>query len=579
MDSERFDALTKSLAASTSRRGVLKIALGAALGGLFGSRFAPPSNAAGRTSVGLTNGSSQPVDVYVTLKGNDTCTADVTQIAGWGVAKTTDALHGKVTLQPGATLPAFDGGSTCFAATISFGSLPLNCPTAAFPCATNLMEFFVNGPGKNDDLDISEVAGANSKIQVSLSGGSWWDGFNRIPGDTFGTDGTLARQSPLALPGVYPWGCDNCTIRCQPGQDYCAKNGSPNNLQGACNAKANCDIVPMSGGSAGGTVTISYMGPSACNPPAANCGALNNPCCGGTGGSAGTCNSGLVCNPGGICQKDVGACPGKTCSSDPTCVTCGSAGTTCCAPPSQCQTCGIAKAPCCPSSSIVNPCTDGNICVNNTCAPCGAGGQPCCTGSMCGTGFVCGNNTCSACGAGGQPCCAGNTCASDLFVCVSSTNMCQACGAATQPCCAGNTCPRGGTCQGGQCVVGAQAAASSPSASACGLLGQPCCAGNTCTDRTNLCVGGTCLACGGPSQPCCLGNVCASGTCNNGKCADPTAASCGAVGQPCCLPGNTCDSSANTCIGGLCMPATKPAASAGALVPGTGDWVFPNMHP
>jgi hypothetical protein len=591
---ERFDALAKSLGSSTSRRGILKIALAAAAGGLLSGRFGrAQAQSSGRTSVGLTNTSGGPVDVYVTVKGTalDGCVGDVTKIPNWNLVATgSDNLRGKVTLANGQSLPAYDGGSTCFAATISFGSPPLNCPTADFPCATNLAEFNVNGKG-NDDLDISEVSGANAKIQYSLSGGSWWDGFNPVPNNTFGTDGTLVRSAPLDAPGVYPWGCDNCIVRCQPGQDFCSQNGHPNNMQGPCNAKANCDVVPPGGGHAGGTVTITYLGASVCNPPAAQCGKQNNPCCGGTGGTGGTCEGTLICNPGGICQSDVGTCPGKTCQAEPTCVTCGSAGTKCCAPPNtkdtprQCETCGINGSPCCPQSQAVNPCTNGNVCGSDKmCHPCGAGGQPCCTpNNSCSdpTKFICQSGTCNVCGAGGQPCCANNTCASASFVCQSG--MCLACGAVGQPCCAGNACPQSGTCNSsGQCAVSATAGSGAvPSAGAggaanvtCGTTGQPCCANNACTIGQSVCVAGACVACGGRNQPCCDGNLCTSGLpCNNGKCGDPTAASCGGIGQPCCIPGNTCDSSANVCVGGLCTPRTLGTGPNSAP-----DWIFPNMH-
>jgi hypothetical protein len=133
---ERFDALAKSLGSSTSRRGILKIALAAAAGGLLSGRFGrAQAQSSGRTSVGLTNTSGGPVDVYVTVKGTalDGCVGDVTKIPNWNLVATgSDNLRGKVTLANGQSLPAYDGGSTCFAATISFGSPPLNAQQRIF---------------------------------------------------------------------------------------------------------------------------------------------------------------------------------------------------------------------------------------------------------------------------------------------------------------------------------------------------------------------------------------------------------------------------------------------------------------
>src|SRR4051794_30199061 len=81
MNPERFDDLARALAASTSRRGALKVLAGAAIGGFSaafaGSRGRASAQIGSQTAMKVTNASGSDVRAYITLGIPPGCVSSV----------------------------------------------------------------------------------------------------------------------------------------------------------------------------------------------------------------------------------------------------------------------------------------------------------------------------------------------------------------------------------------------------------------------------------------------------------------------------------------------------------------------
>jgi hypothetical protein len=210
---------------------------------------------AGQTTLKLTNGSGANVKVYLTLGAVKGCVQDVNAISfvthphglqGWFVLEKTAS----VTYTP----PQGQGISGTFA----FGSPPLNCPTTEFPNGTNLAEFTLNngfqGPGAQETIDISCVAGANALIAFAMADGGTWNAGGTQPDVSRFANKPLGQNTGLV--GVYPCGCDNCTSRNNPPQTTCPAAPPPPAYE-ECKAKPICNVQRDAGGS-GGTVEVIF---------------------------------------------------------------------------------------------------------------------------------------------------------------------------------------------------------------------------------------------------------------------------------------------------------------------------------
>ncbi len=252
-----------------------------------------------------------------------------------------------------------------------------------------------------------------------------------------------------------------------------------------------------------------------CSP----CGAVNEPCCGSSCPTSGTCNGGGICSTG--------------------------------------TTCGGASQPCCGAL-----CDNGYACVENTCTLCGVSGKPCCAasdpgGECSGTTLVCDStNTCSPCGDGSkaQACCPSSTpCNAPFDYACDDTNHCSACGTSSLQCCSGaaDYCASTLVCGG------------DATCDPCGGQDQACCADGMC-NSSFVCGGPTCVPCGGPGDLCCEsqppctpGYFCGQGHCQMNFLMDMSIPMCGMSGQPCCAgvctSGNPCIVPPGVCT---CSPAS-----------------------
>jgi hypothetical protein len=299
--------------------------------------------------------------------------------------------------------------------------------------------------------------------------------------------GCTATGQPCCAGGV----CDGATcVRCgQSGDPCCA--GS------VCNSGLVCNGVTCQPCGAVDEVCC-HLPDQPCQPasfcvgtppPAgggtdhcAACGALSQPCCGGS------------CNVGGL-----------GCDSNNNCNPCGSP----------------AGAACCSGS-----CASGYQCVSGYCNPCGQmQGSACCSDNSCSGGLVCWSGFCDLpdmarqgdmatngnCGNHNQMCCTGgapvcnNT---DWLMCTGPGPTCQ-CGALNQNCCEdGMPCMPplvcGGVTKPRFCVMGDMATSACNSlgmqGDMCCYLGTPqacaptftCCMMASCTGSLGMVIGGQC---------------------------------------------------------------------------------------
>jgi hypothetical protein len=209
-----------------------------------------------QTALELTNGTDKGVQVYLTLGATPGCiqnvadipfvTTVVNKLQGWF----TLASQGSVSYTP----PAGVGVNGNFA----FGTPPINCPTDQYPNGVNLAEFILNngfqGPGAQETIDISAVAGVNSYLKFSMTGGGVWNAGQTEPSVTeFENKGLKENCGQV---GVYPYGCDNCTQRASPPE--CSGPPTPPPY-GDCQSAPICN-VQRDASTSGGTVSVTFKG-------------------------------------------------------------------------------------------------------------------------------------------------------------------------------------------------------------------------------------------------------------------------------------------------------------------------------
>jgi hypothetical protein len=397
-----------------------------------------------------------------------------------------------------------------------------------------------------------------------------------------------------------------CTTgACNEGSNACEPQAA--NEGGPCNDTAFCTVgETCSGGVCGGGA------PRDCSAQDGQCttGVCNegsNACEAQPANEGGTCDDGLFCTVGDVC--DNGTCSGSTlrdCSSlDTTCTNgvCNEAS-------DACQPQPVNNGGTCNDGQF---CTVGDVCSNGTCAgptprdcsafdgTCTSGvcnettdacqaapaneGGTCDDGQFCTVGDACDNGMCvgptprdcsaqtsacatGVCNEGANACQAqaaneGGGCPDDGILCtlvVCDTGACvhpfRTAGAGCddgQFCTATDTCNGMGTCvgTGDPCAAGAECAAT------CNEAADSCFAPSTvpCADEGNVCTDDLCNgagACGHPANtaPCDDGLFCnGADVCNAGACTH--------AGDPCAARAecaNTCNETADDCI----TPANTP---------------------
>lgn len=189
------------------------------------------------TTLIVENKNKHPIDVYLSLGAvPDKDTSKWIQNVHGIFGITQFGVSGKFTLQPNEKLKYTPPAQKALQGNICFGRKPINCPSG-----TTLVEFCINNQFTVNDAqetcEISCVAGVSFLTSVEFKGGGVWsanltglDTIKMIHNDLIG------RNS--GLPGVYPYGCDNCTASFNPPKCTKGKNEKPQK-QAICNIQRN----------------------------------------------------------------------------------------------------------------------------------------------------------------------------------------------------------------------------------------------------------------------------------------------------------------------------------------------------
>jgi len=296
-----------------------------------------------------------------------------------------------------------------------------------------------------------------------------------------------------------------------------------------------------------------------------------------------TCNDGLVCTTGDICN-DSGACVGQI---EPAGSPCDDGNS--CTGPDLCDAAGACVSQ--GESAPGTPCDDGSECtLDDVCVSTASGGVSCQgVAKTCDDGDRCTRDTCDPatgdCGAAPIDCDDGNACTIDA--CDPATGACTR-GFADGPCSDGNFCTTGDTCSGGNCIGTTRdctdgvtcttdvcvndpnACRHVPVPSQCddhnpctldtcdavaGCVSTPVADGTSCDTngtgdcRIEECSGGQCVVAqvAPPGQPCDDNNPCTTAdVCGSGGVCS---------GQPACNDGNPCTADACDPVTGACTNA------------------------
>lgn len=191
------------------------------------------------TKLFVVNQTNDSVLVYLTL-GSDT--HYVTDVFGvFGI--TTNGLQGSFVMYPNDTLSYQSPCGRGFNGNITFGTPPVNCPdTNSFPFGINLFEFALNNnfagiTDAQETVDISCVSGVNSKIICNLSDNNWNDG-DSVGITTFGNSYIYDNVYRI---GVFPYGCDSCTVIKNPPDCIGHKPYSQPQKKNICNIQRDSD--------------------------------------------------------------------------------------------------------------------------------------------------------------------------------------------------------------------------------------------------------------------------------------------------------------------------------------------------
>lgn len=209
-----------------------------------------------KTALELTNGTGRDVLVFLTLGAVTGCVQNVAEIPF--VTTVVNPLQGSFTLPANGWVSYTPPGDLGLNGNFAFGTPPINCPTVEFPNGVNLAEFILNngfqGPGAQETIDISAVAGVNSFIKFSMAGGGGWNAGSSEPAVNEFENKGLSEN--VGLVGVFPYGCDCCTSSVSPPE---CSGPPPPPPHGDCQSAPICN-VQRDAVSAGGTVSITFLG-------------------------------------------------------------------------------------------------------------------------------------------------------------------------------------------------------------------------------------------------------------------------------------------------------------------------------
>lgn len=202
------------------------------------------------TSVCVVNETDSAVTVWLTFGADTNYLTDVYGVFGI----ITSGMQGSFVLNAKDTAFYSDGSTKKgFSGNITFNTPPLNCPdTNLFPNGINIFECSLNNnfiQYAQETVDISCVSGVNSKIGVQLTSDNW------TSADTVGIksfENSFLYSNTFRY-GVFPFGCDSCTVIVAPPICEGHKKFAQPQRRSICN-------IQRSAALSGGKVIVSYKG-------------------------------------------------------------------------------------------------------------------------------------------------------------------------------------------------------------------------------------------------------------------------------------------------------------------------------
>lgn len=207
------------------------------------------------THLELTNATRHAVLTYLTLGATPGCVQDVADLTLGGGLRIhrLQPLMGCFELPPGGPVRVEAPAGFGLNGNSSFATPPLNCPCPDFPEGVNLAEFIINNgfqPGGQETVDISCVCGANAFLQIKLSAADWSTNGGAQAVTDFANE---TRYKNTGIPGVFPYGCDNCTSSDNPPS---CVGQQPDQV----NALPICNVQRPAADNQGGSVRVIFRG-------------------------------------------------------------------------------------------------------------------------------------------------------------------------------------------------------------------------------------------------------------------------------------------------------------------------------
>lgn len=203
------------------------------------------------TELLVVNNTSEGVDVYLTIGSDTNYVINVNGIYGIQDSGKKGYFHLKAHDTVSYKSPIGKG----FNGNLAFGDYANNCPdTVKYPFGMNIFEFAINNnfpstPNAQETIDISCVAGVNCKITCNLSNKNW------NAGDTLGFtsfENSYIYNNTYRI-GVFPYGCDSCTVIKNPPICPNTKKFAQPQRRSICNVQRNATLK-------GGKIFVVYGG-------------------------------------------------------------------------------------------------------------------------------------------------------------------------------------------------------------------------------------------------------------------------------------------------------------------------------
>ena len=167
------------------------------------------------TYIQIFNDYDSSVTVYVTLGATPGCIQSVLSLPF-----VTDTVPGQKGMQGTFVLAAkdstapFSSGALGLNGVISFMYAPDNCPSVNYPNGLNQFEFILNNTFQlgypQESINISCVHGVNCVIRVDMITDSVFNAGPLFP--VINSFANKLDRNAIGMPGVYPYGCDTCTM-------------------------------------------------------------------------------------------------------------------------------------------------------------------------------------------------------------------------------------------------------------------------------------------------------------------------------------------------------------------------------